>query len=162
MWPCGVLGAPHGLDGRSHLRLGPDGLSCLEQGSRFFVSRSDREPPSPVELERCGGSDQRPLVRVGGARTRAAASAWTGGLLLAAGGGLDARPQHVVGDLIGLRAVCGAEEVGTVADVLQGVAQDILRIVAAGGEDVLVPIVDELVEVDLEAGVVRVREGLLG
>jgi len=161
LWPCGVLGAPHGLDGRLHLRLSSDGFACFAAGTRFYVSARGGQAPEQVELERAGGSDRRPLVRVAGARTREAAALWTGGLLLAAGGELDDRPQHVCGDLVGLRAVSGGEDIGTVTDVLQGVAQDILLIAAVDGGEVMVPLVDELVDVDLEAGAVSIRDGLL-
>lgn len=161
LWPCGVVGAPHGLDGRSHLRLLPDGGRCLRAGTRFFVSRDGRELPRPVRLEVVGGSSRRPLVRVADAATRQAAAAWTGCLLLAAGGELDTAPQYVVGDLIGLPALSSGVELGTVTDVLQGVAQDILVIGTRAGTDVLVPLVDELVVMDAERGVLIIREGLL-
>jgi len=161
LWPCGILGAPHGLDGRLHLRLSPDGSIYFAAGTRFYVSARGDQPLQEVELERAGGSDRRPLVRVGSARTREAAALWTGGLLLAAGGELDEWPQHVCGDLIGLRALSGGADIGTVTDVLQGVAQDILLITAVDGAEIMVPLVDELVTVDLEAGAVSIREGLL-
>lgn len=162
LWPCGVIGAPHGLDGRSHLRLVPDGSRCLLAGTRFFVSRGGHDDPEPVQFEMAGGSLHRPLVRVADADTREAAATWTGCLLLSGGGELDEAPHHVVGELIGLRAVSGGDDIGVVVDVLQGVAHDILALRAEAGGEVLVPLVDELIEVDLDAGLVRVREGLLG
>ncbi len=51
--------------------------------------------------------------------------------------------------------------VGTVADVLSGPAQEILAIATPDGETVLVPLVDEVVTVDLDEGVVKLPEGFL-
>jgi 16S rRNA processing protein RimM len=161
LWPCGVLGRPHGLHGEIALDPLPDGVQLLALGSEFFVSGRGDEPPVPVRLERAGGADRRPLLRLEGVESREQAAAFTGLLLLAAGTALDERPHYVVGELVGLRAVCGDRELGTVSDVLQGVAQDILQIVTPDGAEILVPLVDELVTVDDSAGVVSVREGLL-
>jgi 16S rRNA processing protein RimM len=156
-----VLGRPHGLHGEIALQPLPDGVSYLEQGTEFFLSRGGEEEPEAVRLERIGGSDRRPLLRLDGIESRDEAATLSGSLLLASGGPLDELPQYVVGDLIGLRAVCGDRELGAVTDVLQGVVHDILQIAGHDGEEVLVPLVDELVTVDREAGVVIVREGLL-
>jgi 16S rRNA processing protein RimM len=161
LWPCGVLGRPHGLHGEIALGPLPDGVSYLEQGTEFFLSRGGEDEPVPVRLERIGGSDRRPLLRFDGIDSRDQAATLSGSLLLAAGGPLDELPQYVVGELIGLRAVCGDRELGVVADVLQGVVHDILQIAGDDGVEVLVPLVDELVTVDEDAGLVIVREGLL-
>jgi 16S rRNA processing protein RimM len=161
LWPCGVLGRPHGLHGEIALDPLPDGARYLAAGVEFFLSKGGQEQPVSVGVERVGGMDRRPLLRFAGVTSREAAAALTGSLLLAAGGVLDALPQHVVGELLGLRAVCGDRELGTVTDVLQGVVQDILQIRSAEGEEVLVPLVDELVTVDRVAGVILVRDGLL-
>jgi 16S rRNA processing protein RimM len=161
LWPCGVLGRPHGLHGEIALDPLPDGVQLMAQGIEFFVSRGGDDPPDPVRVERAGGADRRPLLRLEGVESREQAAAFTGCLLLASGPALDERPHYVVGDLVGLRAVSGDRELGTVSDVLQGVAQDILQIVAPDGAEILVPLVDELVTVDQSAGLVSVREGLL-
>jgi len=160
LWPCGVLGRPHGLKGEIALDPSPGGVEYLAQGTCFFVAKGDRSPV-PVVAERCGGADRRPLLRLEGVDTREAAAVLSGSILLAAGPALDGMPHYLVGDLVGLPAVCGDRELGIVADVLQGVAQDILQITAPGGEEELVPLVDALVTVDRVAGVIHIREGLL-
>ncbi len=161
LWPCGVLGRPHGLHGEIALQPLPDGVPYLEQGTTFYLSRGGEEEPVPIRLRRIGGSDHRPLLRLEGIDNRDQAAALSGSLLLAAGGPLDELPQYVVGELIGLRVLCGGQDLGVVADVLQGVVHDILQIAGHDGEEVLVPLVDELVTVDTAAGLVTIREGLL-
>jgi len=161
LWPCGTLGRPHGLHGEIYLELLPHGLEYLSVGGRFLLSREDGEELQTVAVARAGGDDRHPILRLDGAATREQAAAFSGGLLLATGGGLDELPAWRSSDLLGLRAECGERPLGIVTDVLQAPASDILQIEAEDGEVVLVPLVDELVSVDLAAGTLRVREGLL-
>jgi 16S rRNA processing protein RimM len=161
LWVCGTLGQAHGLKGELYLDLAPDGHRYLTMGARFFVYREGAGEPEAVRVERTGGTDQRPLVRVAQAATREQALALQGATLMAGGGHLDAIPYHRVGSLLGLRVVCGLRELGEVADVLTAPAQDVLDIRRPDGEHTLVPLVEELVTVDLESGTVSVREGLL-
>ena len=161
LWPCGTLGRPHGLHGELYLELLPDGLHYLAAGEEFFVVSEGGGEPSSVRVSRAGGDDRHPLLRLEGVETREQVAAFSGRLLAAAGGDLDDIPAWRVGDLIGLRADCGGRDLGVVTDVMQAVASDILKIEAPGSEAVLVPLVDELVQVDLEAGLLHVRDGLL-
>ena len=102
------------------------------------------------------------MIRLDCAATREQLLAYQGATLLASGGALDDLPAYRVGDLIGLAVLEEpSRPVGTVTDVLSGPAQEILQVATPDGEAVLVPLVDELVTVDLDEGVVRVREGLL-
>ena len=57
--------------------------------------------------------------------------------------------------------VTGDVELGVVTEVLMNPAHDIIQIDAPDGARSLIPFVAELVEVDRERRVVRVREGLL-
>lgn len=163
LWPCGRIGRPHGLSGELALDPLPGGVEYLSAGTAFFLSRDKGEtPPVPVVVAGVRGADHRPLIRLEGVETREQAAACSGALLLASGGALDQLSAYRGDELIGLTAVCGHQTVGKVTDILQGVAQDILQIVdEQSGEETLVPLVDELVEVDEEAGVVRIRDGLL-
>jgi 16S rRNA processing protein RimM len=161
LWPCGTLGRAHGLHGELYLELLRHGLDYLAGGDRFFLVSEGGGEPSPVQISRVGGDDRRPLLRVQGIDSREQAIALSGKVLAAAGGDLEQIPAWRVGDLIGLRADCGGRDLGVVTDVLQAVASDVLQIEAPGAEPVLVPLVDELVQVDTAAGVLHVREGLL-
>ena len=168
LWACGVLGKVHGLHGELYLKLSPDGLEHLTLGADFFVARPDQDEPEgaerlvPCVVTRAGGTDQRPLVRLDLAATRAQAIALQGLELLAAGGGLEAQPFYRVGDLIGLRVETAAGRLlGEVSDVLEAPAHEILEVRAPDGASLLLPLVEELVSVDAEAGVLRVVDGLV-
>ena len=161
LWPCGTLGRAHGLHGELYLELLPHGLDYLAAGAQLFLVSEGADEPSPVQVSRAGGDDRHPLLRVQGVDSREQAIALSGKILAAAGGDLDDLPAWRVGDLIGLRADCGGRDLGVVTDVLQAVASDVLQIEAPGVAAVLVPLVDELVQIDLAAGVLHVRDGLL-
>jgi len=168
LWACGILGKVHGLRGELYLNLSPDGLEHLRLGADFYVARPGQDAPEgaerlvPCAVTRAGGTDQRPLVRLDLAPTREAAIALQGMELLAAGGELDALPFYRVGDLIGLRVESAAGRLlGEVSDVLEAPAHEILEVRAPDGASLLLPLVEELVSVDAEAGVLRVVDGLV-
>jgi 16S rRNA processing protein RimM len=168
LWACGSLGKAHGLHGELYMNLSPEGLEHLEMGAEFFVARPDDDAPQgaerlvPCVVTRAGGTDQRPLVRLDLAQTREAAIALQGMELLAAGGELDALPFYRVGDLIGLRVeTASGALLGEVGDVLEARAHEILQVRAPDGASLLLPLVEELVSVDAEAGVLRVVDGLV-
>jgi len=168
LWACGILGKVHGLRGELYLNLSPEGLEHLRMGADFYVARPDPDAPegaerlTPCAVTRAGGTAQRPLVRLDLAQTREAAIALQGMELLAAGGELDALPFYRVGDLIGLRVETAAGGLlGEVSDVLEAPAHEILQVRAPDGASLLLPLVEELVSVDAEAGVLRVVDGLV-
>ena len=168
LWSCGILGKVHGLRGELYLNLSPDGLEHLRLGADFYVARPDQGAPEGAErlaacaVTRAGGTAQRPLVRLDLAPTREAAFALQGMELLAAGGELDALPFYRVGDLMGLRVETAAGRLlGEVSDVLEAPAHEILQVRAPDGASLLLPLVEELVSVDAEAGVLRVVDGLV-
>ena len=168
LWACGILGKVHGLRGELYLNLSPEGLEHLRMGADFYVARPDPDAPegaerlTPCAVTRVGGTAQRPLVRLDLAQTREAAIALQGMELLAAGGELDALPFYRVGDLIGLRVETAAGGLlGEVSDVLEAPAHEILQVRAPDGASLLLPLVEELVSVDAEAGVLRVVDGLV-
>jgi len=168
LWACGILGKVHGLRGELYLNLSPDGLEHLRLGAEFYVARPDQDAPEgaerlvPCAVTRAGGTDQRPLVHLDLAPTREAAVALQGMELLAAGGELDALPFYRVGDLMGLRVETAAGRLlGEVSDVLEAPAHEILEVRAPDGASLLLPLVEELVSVDAEAGVLRVVDGLV-
>jgi 16S rRNA processing protein RimM len=167
LWSCGVLGKAHGLRGELYLNLSLGGLEYLRLGTRFYVAEKGLpeegvERLVPCEVTRAGGTDQRPLVRLDLAPTREAALAVQGAELFAAGEALDELPHYRIGDLVGLRVETAAgDEVGVVADVIQSPAHEILDITTPDGGSRLVPLVDELVSVDHDAGVVCIVDGLI-
>jgi 16S rRNA processing protein RimM len=168
LWACGSLGKVHGLRGEQYLNLYPGGLEYLRRGTRFWVAGEDDEATDgPGSLTECvilriGGTDRRPLVRLDLAEDREQAIALQGRELLASGGELDAIPHYSYTELLGLRVeTVSGHYVGTIHDVVQTPAHEVLEIDSPSMERVLVPLVDELVTIDVEAGVARVIDGLL-
>jgi 16S rRNA processing protein RimM len=160
LWSCGRLGKVHGLKGELYLNLAPGGLEWLELGERFFVADEGAGEPRPCALTRAGGTDRRPLVLLDLATTRDEAIALQGLELLAASDALDRQPHYRVGDLLGLPVrTASGRAVGEVRDVIESPAHEILAVRAPDGSDVLIPLVDELL--DLEDGVLVVVDGLL-
>jgi ribosomal 30S subunit maturation factor RimM len=161
LWAFATVGRAHGLHGEFYLDLLPGGLDYLSRGSSFLIERGGGRV-EPVRFERTGGTDRRPLARLDIATSVDEARALHGALLYAQADELDEGVDHyLVSELVGLRAVCGGRELGEVRDVLINPAHDILEIGGVGHETVLVPLVEDLVEVDRDGGTVIVRDGLL-
>jgi 16S rRNA processing protein RimM len=162
LWACGTVGRAHGLAGEFYLDLLPGGFACLSVGERFYLESPDSDASRPVVLERAGGTEQRPLVRLDGVATRDQVRELHGAVVLAAGARLDEGvDRYAVSELVGARVVTGGAELGVVADVLMSPAHDIIEVVAPDGARTLVPFVADLVEVDRERRLITVREGLL-
>lgn len=160
LWSCGILGKAHGLRGELYLRLAPEGLERLRRGERFYLVDEERGELLPVRVTRLAGTAERPIVALDVAGSRDEALALQGRELVAAGGDLDGQPHYRVGDLLGLPVTTAAgRPVGTVGDVLEAPAHELLAVRTADGRELLVPLVDALVEV--ADGVVRVADGLL-
>jgi 16S rRNA processing protein RimM len=157
----------HGLRGELYLNIAVDGLDRLSRGTAFFLARPGAQTPEgaeqlvPCAVTRAGGTAQRPLVRLDLASTRDEAIALQGCELLASGGELDEVPHYRVGDLLGLRVeTASGALLGEVDDVLETPVHEVLQLKTPAGDRLLVPLVEELVEVDHEAGVARVVDGL--
>jgi len=162
LWACGRLGKAHGLDGELYLDLEPGGLEVLVRAGEFYLGAAGGAGDvTPCALTRVGGTDRRPLVRLDLAATREEARALTGRELWGAGGALADRPHYVVGELTGLEVRYEGRRVGVIADVVPAPAQELLVVRRDDGGELLLPLVDELVAVDVEAGTAVVRAGLL-
>jgi 16S rRNA processing protein RimM len=160
LWSCGVLGKVHGLKGELYLNLSPGGLERLRLGTSFHVAGEGAGEPRPCAVTRVGGTDRRPLVRLDLAATREEAIALQGLELLASGDELDEQPHYRVGDLLGLPVeTASGRFVGSVSDVLETPAHEVLAVRGPDGGEVLIPLVEELIS--LEDGTLRVVDGLL-
>ena len=161
LWAFATVGRAHGLHGEFYLDLLPGGLDYLSRGSSFSIDGGDGRV-TPVRFTRTGGTDRRPLARLDSVTTLDEARALHGAVLYAQADELDQGVDHyLVSELVGLRAVSGEVELGEVRGVLMNPAHDILEIGGEGHETVLVPLVEELVDIDRVRGVVIVVEGLL-
>lgn len=160
-----MLGKVHGLHGELYLNVGPGGTDYLRLGERFYLapaSATEADELVPCTVTRVGGTDERPLIRLDLSASREQAVAIQGSELLAGGGELDDLPQYTYGELIGLPLeTAGGQLVGTISNVVQAPAHELLEVSTPGGRTLLVPLVDALITLDAAAGIVRVSDGLL-
>lgn len=141
----GRLGAPHGVAGEIRLLLTTDDPEHVQSITRVYLDGEER--PRRVARLRLHGGEA--LIRLRGVTTPEAASALRGRVARIAGA--DARPlepgEFFLYQLIGLRVVdeTGAE-LGTITDLMETGANDVLVITpAGGGPDLLLPNVPDVV-----------------
>ncbi|MDR0596655.1 MAG: ribosome maturation factor RimM [Clostridiales Family XIII bacterium] len=110
---------------------------------------ADGGGPYRVEVLSMRYTGKTPILRVRGVETREAAESLIGALVYARKGSLAPLDEgsYFVEDLAGLEVVDeGGGRVGEVAGIIDNPAHDILRIApGAGGEEILLPMVDEFV-----------------
>jgi 16S rRNA processing protein RimM len=142
------VGRPHGLDGSFYVERP---AHALTPGTEVVVAGSR------AVVERRGGTDDRPLVRLAGVGDRNAAEALRGETLLVPGGREELGPDEWYDeDLVG----CQIAGLGEVRAVLHGPSCDLLEV---GEEGLLVPLVrDAVTHVDLGARQIQVDMAFLG
>jgi len=153
----GRIGRAHGLDGSVYLE-GYGGAVPLTAGMTVQVG----ERPALVGSRR--GREDRPLLRLDLAADRDAAEGLRGEQVWIPAAELPEPDEgeyfHV--DLIGCRVTAGERELGEVKDVLPYPANDVLVVATSGGEDLLLPFVEQVVvEVDVPGRRIAVDEAVL-
>lgn len=148
----------HGVEGELRLQLWTDASDHLRKITRVWVG--DEEQPRRLNGFRPAGD--RALIRLAGVGDVETARTFVGQRLLIAGA--DAQPlaegELFLYQLVGLTVVTDdGETLGTISDVMETGANDVLVIrPAAGGADILYPHHSEFVTgVDLDAGTMTVR-----
>jgi 16S rRNA processing protein RimM len=108
-------------------------------------------------VERRGGTDDRPLVRLSGIADRGAVQALRGEALIAAeDGGNLAEDEWLAADLVG----CTIEGLGEVRRVVEAPSCELLEV---GDDGALVPFVsDAITKIDLQARIIEVDREFLG
>ncbi|HVM15793.1 MAG TPA: ribosome maturation factor RimM [Egibacteraceae bacterium] len=153
----GVVGKPLGLRGEVYVQPDPDVGEQFPPGATYTAG--DRT--LTVAASRMHGN--RRVVRFAGVEDREQAEAMRGAVLTLdrADVALD-EDAFWTDDVVGREVVTVAgEPVGTLADVTDGAAHDYLVISRPDGRELLVPAVDELVEVTPDHIVIRPLPGLL-
>ena len=182
----GIVGPPHGVKGEFKVqsltdwpqeRLGQKGTRYLRPPEpTYHMARLQTEQPriTKVTLMRGQSSVYKGrevfICKIKGINTPEEARAIHGHTLMvhtSARDELQDDDEFYVQQLVGLRVELleGGEEVGVVEDIMDGTGtHDVLQIVNAAGQAILLPFVKEIVpEVDMDAGVLRTTppEGLL-
>jgi 16S rRNA processing protein RimM len=160
----GVLGPAHGVRGEMKVIPETDDPARLLDLERVWIGPSpDEARQVAVESARMQASKRGPVVllKVATIKDRDHADALRRQRVYAHEDDLpdDDDDGLFLHDLIGLRVIVEtdgrAAEIGTVSDVVEGVAQNLLVISRPGAADALVPDVPEIVtDVDLEAGTI--------
>lgn len=150
-----TVGKPFGLAGDVYLWLDPDFADALTPGLR--LTAGDRELEVAAVREHKG----RPVVRFAGVDDRDAVGALRGVALEVDRATLAGDDLLWADDLLGREVVdASAGLVGVVEAVLDGPAHDFLSVARPDGGDVLIPVVDELVDIG-ETIVVHGPPGLI-
>jgi 16S rRNA processing protein RimM len=142
----GRVGKSHGLDGSFVVEDASDVAGRFDKGTELFV---DGEPARIVGSKEARG---RPVIRLDRRPARGAALQVSRASLEPTGEG-----EYYVFELVGLRVEEeGGQVLGTVVDVVPGVANDVLEL--DGG--LLLPLVEDCVQsVDLEGRIIVVAPG---
>lgn len=142
----GRVGKPHGLDGSFYVERPSKDDRWWKVGSRFFAGGEQAEV---VGARRAQG---RPVIKLDRSVPRGAQLEVERAELPPT-----EDDEYYTFQLVGLEVVEeNGRALGTVADVLPGVANDVLEV----GEGVLLPMIEDCIRsVDLEAGRIVVAEG---
>ena len=157
----GIVGRAHGLDGSFHV-IEPS-AALLVEGTELRVLQAGAE--QRLVVERRGGTDLRPRLRLAGIGSREAAEALRGAELQVTRGQAPPLGQDEwwAEDLEGCRVTDGPVEVGVVARLLALPSCEVLEVERPGRGELLIPLVGDAVrEVDVEARVIDVDLGFLG
>jgi 16S rRNA processing protein RimM len=157
---AGEAGKPHGVGGEVHVVRISDDPTRFEPGSRL-VHADGRE----LVIETARPHGNRLLVKFEQVDDRDAAGSLRGALYVPSSATRTLEPgefwsHRIVGCEV--RTVAGTE-IGRVAEVVPGPAQDLMRVATPDGER-LIPMVEAIVvEVDMDARVVTIDppEGLI-
>jgi 16S rRNA processing protein RimM len=154
----GSVGRPHGLDGSFRVEGAVD-WHPYARGSRLLVGDAS------YRIAAHSGEPRRPILRLAGVDSRGAIEELRGAVLALPAGELPEPDADAfwVFDLVGCTVEEEGRELGTVREVLERPANDVLVVAPPeGGDDVLVPFtLDAIPEVDIAARRVVVRPGLL-
>jgi len=136
---AGRVGRPHGLDGSFHVTRPRPVL--LGVGTTVHVGGA------ASVVERCAGTDDRPILRLEGTTTREAVLALRGADLLVSRSDAPALPEgeYWAEDLSGCAVVDGTRPVGSVVRMLPLPSCEVLEVRREDGGELLVPMVRDAV-----------------
>jgi 16S rRNA processing protein RimM len=155
---AGVVGRPHGLDGSFYVNGARADLLAL--GTTVTLDGD------ATTIVRRAGTDARPILRLAGCESRAAAEALRGReLAVADSGPTELGPDEwLAEDLEGARVLDGSRELGVVRRLLMLPSCECLEVARdAGKPDLLIPLVrDAIRAVDVDAKRIDVNLAFLG
>ena len=167
--PIGVIAGPHGLDGEVRVRIAGDGPEPLLRAEAVWVGTSPTDPEARrYRVQGCGpGRKGEVRLRFDGVEGREAIAGLVGLIVSTPPSHLPALPdgEFYWYELIGCRVVSeNGFDVGTVREIWETGAHDVLVVVDADGVRRLLPTARDLMtDVNLETGRIVVADlpGLL-
>lgn len=154
----GLVGKPHGLRGEVYVLADPDLPDQIAAGREY---RSDRH--GRLTLAGVRDHSGRTVVRFEGVDTREGAEDLRGERLLLPREEIQLDDDGVwVDELLGMEVVTeDGELVGVLESVTDGTAHDYFVVARPDGGEVIIPVVEEMVELDDDRIVVKPIPGLL-
>jgi len=154
----GLVGKPLGLRGEVFVMPDPDFGVPLTPGRRFLT-----DGHGELEVATSRDHSGRMVARFAGCDDRTAAEGLRGERLLLPRNEVELDEEGVwVEDILGLEArTADGELIGVVEGVADGLAHDYLVIARPDGGEVLIPSVEEFVELTDDAVIVKTIPGLL-
>jgi len=153
----GKLHRTHGVRGEMVMEVITDFPERLRPGARVFVG----ENRQPFHIKRCRPVVNGMLLLFDELTTLEAAGEWRNAIVAVRADEIPSLPEgeYYHHELIGLHVVSDTGlELGRVAQILETGANDVCVVRSEGGQEVLIPVLDEvLLEIDLAAGVMRVH-----
>lgn len=165
---AGSIRRPHGIRGEVQVNVDTDRPDVVFRRGRVLPlgDAAGRPTGRSVTVERFRPGKGGGILQIGGVSSREEAEGLRGLLLLIEA--TEAAPagegEVLYRDLVGLEVIADGERVGTVEDVLDTAAGELLLVRRPGGKELLVPFVGEMVRrIDLAGGRLELDppEGLL-
>ncbi len=152
----GRLRSAHGVRGEITLEPWTDFPERIKKGSLLYLGDDHQE----VIVDSVRGKDQLLILGLKGYEVRETVNVLRNSIVFTKTSSMPALPkgQYYQHQLIGLQAVNeNGSDIGTVREILETGANDVLVIDTPGGE-LLVPIIKEVVlSVDIQAGLIRLK-----
>jgi len=154
----GLVGKPHGLRGEVYVLPDPDFVDPVRAGLRV---RTDRH--GELAIAATHNHAGKLLVTFDGIASREAAEDLRGERLLLPRDQVETGEDSIwVEDLLGREVVTpDGEVIGILESVVDGLAHDYFVVARPDGGEVLIPVVEDMVELTDDAVVVRAIPGLL-
>lgn len=160
----GVVLRAHGVYGMVRARATGPTLSVLTAGERVVVTDLDGRTHD-LALVSLAPAGDAVLLSFDGLATREDADALRGGTISVDVSRLpdaDDSGEFYVRDLVGVTVAIGGHEIGTVRDVINRPANDVLDVVGPDGASVLLPFTrDAVIGIDMSARRIEMRAGLI-
>jgi 16S rRNA processing protein RimM len=160
----GVVLRAHGLHGLVRARATGPTLAGLRTGDPVEVTGRDGRSRRMVLASLASAGDTA-LLGFEGVATREDADALRGGTIAVDASRLppaDDPGEFYVRDLVGCTVVMGGAAIGTVRDVMNRPANDVLDVVDADGQIQLLPFTrDAVIGIDTSARRIELRDGLI-